>query len=262
MASPRILGKNARLYLADLAFYLKMFEMQFPMEFNFDDSTPYGVNWREQELIDGQASMIVNAFADTEKPLVLGNYVSDQAYWDSFYSGSDFKADPTVPITFIPKGTVLDGDPAFIFKSHLGSLAMGFPRNAIGRLRGRFVETGRVTRGKILTVIEISVAPGDTFFPVAGIDMGVAALKGTVASYHLFKKSGGGSFTIVIQDATASGGPYTAITGLSFPATTVTNSGILETATNGRQFHRLRVNNGGGANETIGIIAVSRNLAS
>ena len=57
MAATRIIGKNARMYVNDVALYLRMFEMENTMELNTEEATAYGVDWQEFVLVDGTVSM-------------------------------------------------------------------------------------------------------------------------------------------------------------------------------------------------------------
>ncbi|KKN68675.1 hypothetical protein LCGC14_0448660 [marine sediment metagenome] len=265
MAAVRVVGKNARMYVNDVALYLRMFEMENNMELNTKDGTAYGVDWREFTFIDGSVTMGVNAFMDETRPVTDANdLVTDAAYVNTFQAdgGSVFKADPEVPIIFVPGNSAAAGEKAFFMNSILGSVALSAPRNDIQTLRGRFQGADGLRAGFIIAQIEQSFPTGDTFLPAptGDIDVGapVAAVTGVVAAYCVYKKTAGSVFTIEVQDTATSGSAWAA--AIAFPTFTAISAAYKEDITDaGKRYHRIRVNNAGGA-ETLGLIVVSANL--
>ncbi len=180
MAATRIVGKNARMYVGDVALYLRMFEMENTMELNTEEATAFGVDWQEFALIDGTVSMGVNAFMDeTRPPDDTSDLVTDAAYVNTFQAdgGSVFKSDPEVPIIFVPGNTAAAGDKAFFMDSILGSVAIAAPRGGLQRLRGRFEGSQSLRAGFIIAQTEFAFSSGDNFLPVptTGIDVGINA---------------------------------------------------------------------------------------
>jgi len=178
MAAVRIVGKNARMYVSDIALYLRMFEMENNMELTTEDATAYGVDWREFALIDGSVTMGVNAFMDEKRPVLDDEtLVTDAAFVNTFQAdgGSVFKSDPVVPIIFVPGNTAVGGDKAFFMDSILGSVALSAPRSGLQRLRGRFQGAQSLRAGLIIAQVEQSFPTGNTFIPVptTGIDVGI-----------------------------------------------------------------------------------------
>ena len=333
MAAVRIVGKNARMYVSDVALYLRMFEMENTMELNTEDATAYGVDWREFALIDGAVTMGVNAFMDERRPVTdTEDLVTDAAFVNTFQAdgGSVFKSDPVVPIIFVPGNTAAAGDKAFFMDSILGGVALSAPRSGLQRLRGRFQGAQSLRAGLIIAQVEQSFATGDNFLPVptTGIDIGINAaitsssvanptvittttrhnLKsgqtvvieghtgstpsingthvatrltdttftipvnvtvggtggtvtnstGTAVAYCVYKKTGSSAFVLDLEDSVATGGPYA--TSILFPSFTAISADYREdTIDAGKRFHRIRINNAGGA-ETLGIIVVSTNI--
>lgn len=259
MASTRVVGKNARLYVGDIALYLRAFEIENNLEINTVDATAYAVDWQEFELIDGQVSWAVNAFL-SNKPVLDTAYATDAAYWETLISAGNFKTDPKVPITLIPGNTAVQGDGAQFMDTHLGNMAISANRNDVVRIRGRFNGTGAFRNGLIIAQVEQVFATGDTFIPAptTGVDLLAAGATGVAAAYHCYKKTAGATFTVEIQDSTTSGGAYAA--ALTFDTFIAAAADYKEDITDaGKQFHRVRVNNGG-ASETLGIIVVSTNI--
>jgi len=261
MASPRIAGKNARLYVADVPLYLDAFEAEDQIELNLEDGTPFGADWREMTLIDGQISLSINAFMDTKRPPdFTADYVTDRAYWDTAIDGSNnIKANPNVPIIFVPGASALRGDPAKFLNCILGSLNINTPRSGLGKLQGRFAASGQYGNGFIIAQVEQSFTGGvETFIPTSGgTDIKVAGTLGTMAALCVYKKSGSSSFTIKVQDSTTSGGSYgDAITFAAFTAVGAQFKRDVVDA--GKQFHRVSVY--GDATETLGLIIVSTNI--
>ena len=261
MASLRIAGKNARLYVADVPLYLDAFEAEDQIELNLEDGTPFGADWREMTLIDGQISFAVNAFMDTKRPPdFTADYVTDRAYWDTAIDGSNnIKANPNVPVIFVPGAAAARGDPAKFLNSILGSLAINTPRSGLGKLRGRFAASGQYGNGFIIAQVEQSFPTGVTLIPASGgTDIKVAGTTGVMAAICVYKKSAGATFTIKVQDSTTSGGAYgDAITFDAITAVAAQFKRDLSDA--GKQFHRVSVNNAGSA-ETLGLIIVSTNI--
>jgi len=180
MAATRIVGKNARMYVNDIALYLRAFEMENTMELNTEEATAFGVDWQEFELIDGTVSMGINAFMDsTRPPDDTSDLVTDAAYINTFQAdgGNVFKSDPIVPLIFVPNNTAVAGDKAFFMDSILGSLAISAPRSGLQRLRGRFQGAQSLRAGLIIAQTEASFSTGDNFLPVptTGIDVGINA---------------------------------------------------------------------------------------
>ena len=263
MAATRVVGKNARMYVGSVALYLRMFEMENNMELTTEEATAYGVDWREFAFIDGAVTMGVNAFMDETRPVTDANdLVTDAAYVNTFQTdgGSTFKADPVVPILFIPGNTAAAGDRAFFLDSILGNVALAAPRGGVQRLRGRFQGAGGLRKGFIIAQIEQSFDPGDTFLPVpAGdIDIGAAGTTGVAAAYCVYKKTAASVFTVEIQDTATSGSAWAA--AVTFPTFTGISADYKEDKTDaGKRYHRVRINNAGAA-ETLGIIVVSTNI--
>lgn len=333
MAAVRIVGKNARMYVNDIALYLRMFEMENTMELNTEEATAYGVDWQEFAFIDGAVTMGVNAFMDETRPVLdTEDLVTDAAYVNTFQDdgGSVFKTDPVIPIIFIPGNTAAGGDKAFFMDSILGSVVLSAPRSGVQRLRGRFVGAQSLRAGFIIAQIEQAFPSGDTFIPAptTGIDIGVEATiltssvanptvittaaahglstgdsihianhtgstpdingthtvtvltnttftipvnvtvdgtggtlttnVGTAVAYCVYKKTGSSAFIIDIEDADLTGGSYASAN--LFPSFTGTSSQYREDKTDeGKQFHRVRINNAG-ASETLGLIIVSTNI--
>lgn len=262
MAETRILGKNARLYFGDLPLYLKMFEMELGMELNLEDSTPYAVDWRESVLVDGQLSMVINAFMDTARPPVsdpVEDYVSDQAYWDAAITGAG-KINPTAtPVIFVIRNTALIGEPAYFLRSQAGSIAINCPRAALGRIRGNFGATGRINRGIILAQLEQEYT-GTIYIPLAnGTDCGLplATNIGADAVLCVWKKSGVGSFTISIEDCATVDGEYLPM--IAFTALTTRTAEYKEDRVDAaKRYQRVKVVATG--TETLGIIVVSAHI--
>ncbi|KKM83248.1 hypothetical protein LCGC14_1311330 [marine sediment metagenome] len=265
MAAVRIVGKNARMYVGDIALYLRMFEMENNMELNTEEATAYGVDWQEFAFIDGSVTMGVNAFMDERRPVTdAEDLVTDAAYINTFQAdgGSTFKADPIIPILFIPGNTAAAGDGAFFMDSILGSVVLSAPRGGVQRLRGRFQGAGSLRKGFIIAQIEQSFPTGDTFLPAPSgdIDIGVpaASVVGVAAAYCVYKKSGSSVFTVEIQDTATTGSGWA--TAVAFPTFAGISADYKEDkADAGKRYHRVRVNNAGAA-ETLGIIVVSTNI--
>lgn len=262
MPETRIIGKNARLYFGDLPLYLKAFEMDLGMELNLEESTPYGVDWREQVLIDGQISMAVNAFMDTSRPpdSLAEDFVTDQAYWDAAISAGVLNEDPTV-VTMVINNTAVRGDQAYFLNSRAGSFAINCPRSGLGRIRGNFGGAGQLNRGFILAQEETSFPVGDTYIPVSpgDTDLGAAGVIGANAALHVWKKSGSASFTITIEDTATSGSGWA--TMLAFTAFVGRTFEYKEDRVDaGKQYQRVKVTNGGGGAETLGLVVVSNNV--
>lgn len=178
MATARVVGKNARMYVGDIALYLRAFEMENGIELNTVDATAYGVDWREFELVDGNAAMAINAFL-SNRPVLDDAYATDAAYMESFQStgGSVFKADPKIAVTHVPGNTAAQGDEAYFMDAIAGSLAISAPRNDLVRLRGAFQGAASMRQGLIIAQVEQSWPSGDTFIPAptSGVDMGSLA---------------------------------------------------------------------------------------
>lgn len=265
MAETRIVGKNARMYVNDVALYLRMFEMENTMELNTEEATAYGRDWQEFAFIDGSVTMGVNAFMDETRPVTdASDLVTDAAYVNTFQAdgGSVFKSDPEVPIIFSPGNSAAAGQKAFFMNSILGSVALSAPRNGLQRLRGRFQGADGLRAGLIIAQTEVEFASGDTFLPAPSgdIDVGapVAAVTGIVAAYCVYKKTASAVFTIEVQDTATSGSGWAA--AVTFPTFTTIAAAYKEDVTDaGKRYHRIRVNNAGSA-ETLGLIVVSANL--
>lgn len=261
MAETRIVGKNARLYFGDLPLYLKMFEMELGMELNLAEKTPYGVDWKEFCLIDGQVNMALNAMQDISRPPddLAEDWSTDSAYWDAAISGGSINEDPTV-VTMVINNTASGGDQAYFLNSRSGAFNIGTPRNDLARVRGNFLTAGQLNRGFILAQIEQSFANGVTYIPAApgDIDLGAAGSIGANAAIHVWKKSSTASFTVEIEDSAVSGSGWASM--LSFTAFTTRTSEYKEDRVDaGKRYQRVKVTNAG-STETLGLLVVSVNV--
>src|SRR3972149_431731 len=269
-ASTRIIGKNARLYLGRSAFYLAMFEMENTAEFNFDDDTPYGQDWRQTPLIDGQIGMSVNAYMDTAQ--IGGNpavdEVTDIPYLEAYDSDmdgiwNDQEAVPTpttIPITFVPGNTAARGDPCKFFNSSLGSLAISANRNEVNKLRGRFMGRSRYHSG-ILIAQQESAFTGTTYIPADpnGTDLAAAGVSGVAAALHVYNKSGAANLTVSIEESSTGVGAWT--TALTFAVLTTRGTEYKEdtAVAVGKRYHRVKVILASGT-ETVGLVVSSQNI--
>lgn len=252
----RIIGKNARLYLDEFQLFLRLFDMSLDISTNSDESSVYADDWKTFEIIDSEESFDLAGRADSDAPSTEqdATVTLDQALFENML------VDPVVA-TFLPDGSApVAGDRVLYQQLLQGSMTISTPRNGVSSVRLTGNNNGRVAKGWLLTLADVSLtAATDEFLPLLGTEVGLGFPNGIVAVHHVWKRTGAGNLVMAIQGSTTSGGAFTDRLTFATLATGAVGKEFkeqAETAFATEDFHRVRLQSS--TTETVSVLVASR----